>query len=107
MVVDIICVGAVFRAQPNWGSAAAEPCYPSRGGTDLLGVGRPTDIEIRTPDQLKEGPVHRFRQPKRDASRVREPHFLSIDRRVLCLLGVGALQFVSGRARVPEVSAKE
>src|SRR5580704_14746557 len=43
----------------------------------------------------------------RDASRVGKPHFLGVDRRVLCLLGIGALQFVAGRARIPEVSAKE
>src|SRR5229473_2576945 len=34
-------------------------------------------------------------------------HFLGIDRRMLCLLGVSALQLVSGRACIPEISAKE
>src|SRR5438270_12444539 len=108
MVVDIVCLGAVFRAQPNWRSAAAEPCRPSRGRADLLGVAGPTNmLEIRTPDRLEEGPVHRFRQPKRDASRVGKTHFLGIDRRMLRLLGIGALQFVAGRVSIPEVSAKE
>ena len=33
--------------------------------------------------------------------------FLGIDRRMLCLLGVGTLQQEPGRACIPEVSAKE
>src|SRR6266851_1926983 len=33
--------------------------------------------------------------------------FLSIDRRMLCLLGVGTPQQVSGRTRVPEISAEK
>src|SRR6516162_2930099 len=107
MVIDIVGFGAVFRAQPNGCGAPAEPSRPSWRGADLFGIGRPADVEIRAPDQLKEGPIHRCRQPKRDASRVRKTHFLGIDRRMLCLLGVGTLQFVAGRARIPEVAAKE
>jgi len=107
MVIDIVCLGAVFWAQPDWRGAAAEACRAPRRGADLLGVAGPTNVEIGTPNQLKKGPVHRFRQPKRDASRVRKTHFLGIDRRVLCLLGVRTLQFIAGRARIPEISAKE
>ena len=61
MVVDIVCLGAVFRAEGNWCGADAEPCRASRAGADPLGVARPTDVEIRTPNLLKERPVHRFR----------------------------------------------
>src|SRR5690348_6229385 len=107
MIIDIVCLGAVVRAQPNWRGAATEPCRPSRGGADLLGIARPATVEICTPYQLKERPVYCFRQPKRDAGRVGKTHFLGVDRGMLGLLGIGTLQFVAGRARVPEVSAKE
>ena len=54
MVEDIVCLGAVLRAQLNWGRAAAD----SRGIADLLGVAGPTDVEVHAPDRLEEGPVH-------------------------------------------------
>src|ERR1700730_12120495 len=107
MVVNIVCLGAVFRAEGNWCGAAAEFCRASRAGADPLGAARPTNVEIRTPDQLKERPVHRFTYKKRSASRVGKTHFLCIDWRMLGLLGVGTLQFVAGRVPIPKVSAKE
>jgi len=47
-------------------------------------------------------------QPKRDASRIGEAHFQRIDRRALCLFGVGSLQLHSGRTPHPrKFSAEE
>src|SRR6202022_3536266 len=65
------------------------------------------ELERGAPYQLKNRSVRRVGQPPRDASRVGEAHFLGIDRRALCLLGIGTLQLVSGCASIPEVSAKE
>src|SRR5690348_2431977 len=107
MFVDIICLRTVFRTQSDWRGAATERCRPSGGGADLLRVGRKSDIERVPPYQLEERSIHRLGQPKRDARRVRERHFLGIDRRMLRLLGVGTLQLVTGGAPVPEVSTKE
>src|ERR1700730_8800687 len=77
----------------GWGRSCR--CWPANG----YGNPRPKPAQrgVGTPLSIAE----------RDASRVAKPHFLGIDGRVLCRLGVGALQFVAGRARVPEVSPKE
>src|SRR5262249_31002757 len=64
-------------------------------------------MERIAPYALKQGTVHRRRQSVGDTGRVREAHFLSIDRRMLRLLSVGALQQVSRRTRIKEVTPKE
>src|ERR1700719_2966032 len=51
--VEAISAGTLENRSDNGRGAAAEPRCPSRGGADLLGVARPTDVEIRTPNQLK------------------------------------------------------
>src|SRR6266851_51004 len=107
MVVHLVCRGAIFRTQRNW-RGGLKRRSSSRGGTDPFRIAWPLDIErTSAPDPLEERAVLRLRQTKRYASRVREAHFPGIDRRMLCLLGVGTLQQESGRACVPEVSAKE
>src|SRR5216684_1040921 len=90
---------------------APNGCTPGLPWCDLPDAAElawPFDIErTGAPDPLEERAVLRLRQTKRYASRVREAHFPGIDRRMLCLLGVGTLQQESGRACVPEVSAGE
>src|SRR5258708_32989529 len=44
-----------------------------------------TELVAYVPYQLKERSVHRLGHPECDASRVREAHFLGIDRRMQCL----------------------
>src|SRR6266481_2819352 len=61
----------------------------------------------RSQTPLQTGSVFSFRKPEGYASSVREAHFLGIDWRTLCLVGVGIPQQISGCARIPEISAKE
>jgi hypothetical protein len=101
VVINIVCLDAVFRTQPNWRGAPAEHRRSSRGFADIFGVVWEPDIQGVTPYPLKERFVHGRLKPDREA------HLQGTDRRMLCLLGVGTLQQVSGRACIPEVSAKE
>ena len=108
VVVDPVRPGAVFRTQANWLHVRTEPRRPSRGAADLLGVSREVDVERPLPpDVLEELPVLGLGKLECDAGRVGVAHFQGVDRRMLGLLRVRALQQVPGRAPVPEVSAEE
>src|ERR1700758_5625830 len=99
MVIYRVCLCALFRFQLDWFGVSAEHRSASWSFADLLSVLWELDIErVFAPQQLEERPVHSALKPKRYASSVREPHFLSIDRRTLCLFGVGIPQPVSSRA---------
>ena len=97
-----------------------KPCLPWCGLPDLAGIGVVLPPNTAAPPGvaqicsvsdgklisnepaphtcLKERSVHRLRKPERNASSVREAHFLGIDGRMLCLFGVGIPQQISGRA---------
>src|SRR6266849_2453900 len=90
VVIDRLCLCALFRSQLDWFGVSTEHGSSPWGCTDLLSVMRELDIErVFAPHQFEERFVHSLRKPKRDASSVREAHFLSIDGRTLCLFGVG------------------
>src|ERR1700739_4974586 len=75
---------------------------------NFLGVPRKLDIKRScTPNHLKEGSVSRRLQPECDAGRVRQHALLSVDGRMLGLLGVRTPQQVSRGSGIPEVSTKE
>src|ERR1700752_1951303 len=107
MIINIVCLGAVFGAQVNRRGAGPEYSRPKGVGADIGGVGRKLDIERVTPDQLEQRPVLRQGYLVGDASGIGVPHFQRVDRRMLRLLGVGTLQLVSGRTPIPEVSTEE
>src|SRR5258706_12174108 len=108
VVIDRVCLGALLRCQLDWFRVSAEHRSPSWGFADLLRVLWKLDIErVFAPKHFEERFVHSLRKPKRDASSVREAHFLSIDGRTLCLFIVGIPWPISGRAGIPETSTKE
>src|ERR1700758_3854454 len=108
MVIYRVCLCALFRFQLDWFGVSAEHRCPSWSFADLLSVLWELDIErVCAPQQFEERTVNSLRKPKRDASSVREAHFLRINGRTLCLFGVGISQPISGRARIPEIPPKE
>src|SRR5205807_5295644 len=102
-----VCADAIRGAQLDWLGICAEGRRPSRRCADRLSVRREGDSEgACAPHLLEERSVNGLRKPERDARSVRKAMLLSIDRRVLCLLGVGILEQEPGRPAIPEVSAK-
>src|ERR1700720_878787 len=90
VVIDRLCLGALFRCQLDWFGVSAEHRSPSWSCADLLSLARELDIErLFAPHPFEERSVHSVHEPKRHASSVREAHFLSINGRTLCLFGVG------------------
>src|SRR6202007_2250473 len=90
VVIDRLCLCAIFRFQLDRFGGPAEYRSSSWGGADLLGVVGELDIQrVFAPQQFEERFVYSLLKPKRHASSVREAHFLSINRRTLCLFGVG------------------
>ena len=65
------------------------------------------DVEVRAPDLLEQRFVLRLGYSPGEARCVGEAHFGGIDRRMLRLFGVGTIQLVPGRARIPELAAGE
>src|SRR2546429_1178229 len=108
VVVNLVCADALFGTQPDRGGVPTEHCSASRGFADFLGIAWKSDVQRALPPYLlEERSVHSLRKLERDAGSVRVAHFLGIDGRMLCLFGVGIPQQISGRARIPEVAAKE
>src|SRR5260370_42209047 len=97
MVINRVCAGSIGRTERNRRGTPAKHSSPSRGGADSFGLAWELDIEPAfTPYLFKERSVRGLRKAKRDTGRVREAHFLSIDRGTLGLFAVGNPQPVSG-----------
>src|SRR5580700_8758394 len=90
VVIDRLCLCALFRSQLNWFGVSAEHLSPSWSCADLLSFLWEVDIErVFAPHQLEQRTVYSLLKPKGHASSIREAHFLSINGRTLCLFGVG------------------
>src|SRR5258708_7869712 len=98
-IITRVGAGSVGRTERNRRGAAAKHGGASRSCADLRRLVRKVDIErALAPYLFKERPVDSLRKTECDAGSVRETHFLSVDGRALCLLGIGDPQQISSRA---------
>src|SRR5215210_457993 len=99
MVESLVCFKAVFRFQLKWCGVSTEHRSPSRRSADRRSVRMELDIQrAGAPHLLKEWSVFRNGKFIGYARSVRVAHFLCIDRRTLCLVGVGIPEQIAGRA---------